>query len=343
MSGYLLGVDIGGTKCALVLATINGELLRREVLNTNTSQPPMETLKQLAALARERFSPDHLTSLRAIGISCGGPLDSARGLVLSPPNLPGWDAVPVTRFFSNLFGVPAALQNDANAGALAEWRFGAGKGSRNMVFLTFGTGLGAGLILNGQLYSGTNDLAGELGHIRLADSGPLAFGKHGSFEGFCSGAGIRLLGQAAVREAWQHNQGPAWCRTEAELATLTTQQLAQHACAGDALALKVFAESGKRLGQGLSMVIDLLNPEYIVIGSVFARCESFIAPAAHAVIAREALPGAAAVCRVVPAALGEQIGDYAAVGVAQLALSSADKHATTSKPACTASSVWPLA
>ncbi|UTA48347.1 ROK family protein [Simiduia sp. 21SJ11W-1] len=325
MGGFLLGVDIGGTKCALVLASAEGQLLRREALPTNTHQPPLETLRQLAALARERFSPSHLAELLAIGISCGGPLDSQRGLILSPPNLPGWDEVPITDFFSRTFGVPAALQNDANAGALAEWRFGAGRGTRNMVFLTFGTGLGAGLILNGELYSGTNDLAGELGHIRLAEEGPLAFGKHGSFEGFCSGAGIRLLGQAAVKAAWQKNQAPTWCRTEKELAELTTKHLAHHAANGDALAQSVFAESGRRLGQGLSIVIDLLNPQRIIIGSVFARCESLIAPAAQAVIAREALPGAAAACEIVPAALGETIGDYAAIGVAQLALKQAQR------------------
>src|SRR5690606_15592063 len=131
--------------------------------------------------------------LAAIGISCGGPLDSRRGVILSPPNLPGWDRIPVVEVFQQAFKVPVALQNDANAGALAEWLWGAGRGSHNMIFLTFGTGMGAGLILNGQLYSGTNDLAGEVGHIRLAPDGPVGYGKAGSFEGFCSGGGIKQL------------------------------------------------------------------------------------------------------------------------------------------------------
>ena len=119
----------------------------------------------------------------AIGISCGGPLDCARGRILSPPNLPGWDEVPVVSRLADRFGVPVRLANDADACALAEWRFGAGRGTQNMIFLTFGTGLGAGLILDGRLYRGASSSAGEVGHIRMAVDGPLGYGKRGSLEG----------------------------------------------------------------------------------------------------------------------------------------------------------------
>ena len=122
-------------------------------------------------------------NLKRIGISCGGPLDSKKGMIYSPPNLPGWDKCLLQRYLQMKFGVETALQNDANACALAEWLMGAGRGTSNMVFLTFGTGMGGGLILNGRLYSGTNDLGGEVGHIRLAKDGPVGFGKAGSFEG----------------------------------------------------------------------------------------------------------------------------------------------------------------
>ena len=124
---------------------------------------------------------DQACSLRsqqtaAVGISCGGPLDSKKGLILSPPNLPGWDNVPVTKLLSEALQVPAFLQNDADACAIAEWRFGAGQGCENMVFLTFGTGLGAGLILNGKLYQGASGMAGEVGHLRLFDNGHIGYG-----------------------------------------------------------------------------------------------------------------------------------------------------------------------
>lgn len=148
--------------------------------------------------------------IAGIGISCGGPLDSRRGVILSPPNLPGWDEVPVKAYFERETGAPAMLRNDADACAVAEWRYGAGRGCRNMVFLTFGTGFGAGLILNGALYSGSCDMAGEIGHIRAPGDPayrPVGYGKSGSFEGYCSGGGIAELGRAIALEA--HPAGPA--------------------------------------------------------------------------------------------------------------------------------------
>lgn len=125
---------------------------------------------------------------KKVGISCGGPLNSTAGIIEGPPNLPGWNNVKIADILTSHYGVFASLQNDANACAVAEWKFGAGKGAQNMIFLTFGTGLGAGLILNGRLYSGTNDNAGEIGHIRLEEFGPSGYGKSGSFEGFAVAA-----------------------------------------------------------------------------------------------------------------------------------------------------------
>ena len=167
-----------------------------------------------------------------------------------------------------------------------------------MIFLTFGTGLGAGLILDGKLYEGTNGMAGEAGHIRLAADGPEGYGKRGSFEGFCSGGGISRLGSLMGCEG-------------------TAKELSERAKAGDREALAVYRASARKLGLGLSMLIDLFNPERIVIGSVFARSEALFREEMEKVIAQEALAEAAAVCTVVPAALGDAIGDCAAVAVAQ--------------------------
>ncbi len=296
----LLGIDIGGTKCAAVSARGSAahiEITDKVTVPTDISISPEEMLDRLL-LAAAHFPPP-----ARIGVSCGGPLNSREGLVLSPPNLPGWDRVPIAAMLRERFGVPAKLQNDANACALAEWRFGAGRGTENMLFLTFGTGLGAGLILGGRLYTGTNDFAGECGHIRLAETGPEGYGKAGSFEGFCSGGGlVRLARQMAQDNA--RADLPADC---------TAKTLAEAAERGDAFARKVFRKSGEMLGRGLAVLIDLLNPERIVIGSVFARSGRLLAPSMEEAIRREALPGAAEVCTVVPAALGDALGDYAAV------------------------------
>lgn len=312
----ILGVDIGGTKCAVTFGRCEGsdiEIADKVSFATTTCA---ETIDNLKSGIRQIMERNGLTSENtySIGISCGGPLDSRTGVVMSPPNLPGWDNIPIVRILSDEFGVPAAIHNDANACALAEWTFGAGKGSRNMAFLTFGTGLGAGLILDGKLYSGTNDNAGELGHIRLSDFGPVGYGKSGSFEGFCSGGGIRQLAQSLVKERLQMGSSVSWC-PDGDIEKITAKVVADAAREGDALAKEIYDISSRYLGIGLSILIDIINPEVIVIGSIYTRNEDMMKPVMESVIAREALPLAAKVCRIVPAALGEAIGDYAALSV----------------------------
>ena len=314
---FLLGFDIGGTKCAVMTADYeNGQitLLEKKKIDTAAYLSPYEIIDRLITLADEicHKKPE------AIGISCGGPLDSKKGIIMSPPNLPGWDNVNIVEIIKNHFGVPVHLQNDANACAVAEWKFGAGRGKNNVVFLTFGTGLGAGLILDGRLYSGTNDNAGEVGHIRLEKSGPVGYGKAGSFEGFCSGGGIAQLGIMMAVDAVKKGISPAYYTEGMTPSEVTAKTIADAANAGDETALEVYRTCGEHLGKGLSIIIDILNPEVIVIGSVFARAQNLLWDSARAVIEAEALPLSTNVCSVLPAQLGEQIGDYAAIATALL-------------------------
>ncbi len=314
---FLLGFDIGGTKCAVMTANYtDGQitLLKKEKIDTDKSLTPYEIIDKLIVLADSICDE----SPEAIGISCGGPLDSKKGVVLSPPNLPDWDNIPIVDIIKNHFGVPTHLQNDANACAVAEWKFGAGKGKNNVVFLTFGTGLGAGLILDGKLYSGTNDNAGEVGHVRLAKDGPVGYGKKGSFEGFCSGGGLSQLGFKMAKEALSKGICPAFFKDGMTQSEVTAKTIADAANAGDETAIEVYKVCGEYLGKGLSIIIDILNPEVIVIGSVFARAQNLLWDSAKAVIDDEALSLSAKVCEVVPAKLGEQIGDYAAIATALL-------------------------
>ena len=213
----IVGIDIGGTKCAVILGQTDHEgqpvIIGKKILQTKDYPDPYQMIGQMQQEMELLlgFYQIDIKTVASIGISCGGPLDSARGIILSPPNLPGWDEIPVVKLFVEKYGIPTAIQNDANACALVEWLMGAGKGTSNMIFLTFGTGMGAGLILNGKLYSGTNDLAGEVGHVRLKETGPVGFGKAGSFEGFCSGGGIAQLAKLIVSERLKKNQQVDFC------------------------------------------------------------------------------------------------------------------------------------
>ena len=259
----LAGIDIGGTKCAVCLGETAGDgvqvIAKRRFLTLPT---PAATLAEIGETLATLLAEHPTSRPTAVGISCGGPLDSRAGLILSPPNLPGWDRFDVVAPLRARLGVRVVLQNDANACALAEWRWGAGRGCRNMVFLTFGTGMGAGLILDGRLYSGANDMAGEVGHVRLEHAGPVGYGKAGSFEGFCSGGGIAQLGRSLAAERLAAGQPPAFCHSVADLPDVSAEKI------------------------GL------------------------------ATLAEEALPISLAVCQIVPAGLGEAVGDLASLSVA---------------------------
>ncbi len=306
---HYIGIDIGGTKTAVLLIDSNGKVIERTQTPTEVGKDAWKT--SVEGMKENIRKLIKLAKVEAIGISCGGPLDSKKGLILSPPNLPGWDEVPITDIFQKEFDIPAYLQNDANAGALAEWKFGAGKGFDNVIFLTFGTGLGAGIIVNGKLLSGTNDYGGEVGHIRLEEEGPIGYHKRGSFEGFCSGTGLAQMMSFELLCLTEEIGKKAMLEKYKLPGEVTGRDVVEWANAGDELALKVVDKSGRYLGKGLSVLIDIINPEMIIVGSMGVRLGNLLFDPA-----REAVPGAAEVCRIIPASLGEAIGDYAALCVA---------------------------
>ena len=190
-AGWILGFDVGGTKTAALAGTVSGDILDREEFASRPERGFTPMWRNLTRTGKTMVARHGLPS--GIGVSIGGPLDSDRGIIYSPPNLPGWDSIPLKAMLEDDFGVEAEVEHDAKACALAEWLFGAARGKRNVVFLTFGTGLGAGLILDGRLYRGSTDNAGEVGHWRIAEDGPPVYGKRGSWEGYSSGAGIAAL------------------------------------------------------------------------------------------------------------------------------------------------------
>lgn len=320
---YSLGVDIGGTKCAVILgkgelsSDISGFIIDKISFPTCVSRGWRQIMAEITDKAEELLKRNSVEygSLIGIGVSCGGPLDSKKGIVNCPPNLPDWDGVPVADMLSEHFRVQCVIHNDANACAVAEWRFGAGRGYDNVVFLTFGTGMGAGLILDGRLYSGTCDGAGEIGHIRLSDGGPAGYGKAGSFEGFCSGGGIKNLAIITAEEYLKNGKKSILLEDGIKEEVLTAKNVAEAMYKGDEFAIEVFEKCAEKLGQGLSIIIDILNPQAIVIGSIYERNEEFFLPRVKSVIRREALGFNRAVCEILPAQLGDSIGDYAALGV----------------------------
>lgn len=298
----LLGLDIGGTKTGLLLGDAGGEVLRRIEVPTPADEPFEPAIEKILAAAEALLVECRSEGLGAPGrvsVSVGGPLDIQRGILYAPPHLAAWGEAPLKARLEEEFCLPVSVEHDGNAGALAEYYFGAGRGARNMIFLTMGTGLGAGLILNGQIYHGSSDMAGEVGHVRMAEDGPRQYGKAGSWEGFCSGAGLVSLANWTQPGRWPED--------------LTTRELVRRALDGDPSARAVVAESGRWFGRGLAMLVDLINPDVIVIGTLAVVLGDLLLEPALAVLREEALPRASGVCRIVPAELGSRLGDTAAL------------------------------
>lgn len=310
-----IGLDIGGTKCAAVVGTADTDvnILDKIVFPTagKTPEQILTLFSNFIEEQRKKYTVD------GIGIACGGPLDSKNGIIKKPPSLPLWDGIKIVEYFENKFGIKTYLKNDADACAVAEWLYGAGKGTQNMIFITFGTGFGSGLILNGKLYSGTNDNAGEIGHVRLRKNGPVGYNKAGSCEGFCSGSGIRRLALLELEKLKKKNIVPEFVQKVGGEDNISAKTIAEFARQGDKFCLGIYKKSGKMLGETLSILIDLFNPEKIVIGGVFMRSGDLMYPYAEKVIKRESLCYAREVCEIVPAKLHENIGDVSALAVAK--------------------------
>ncbi|WP_099223046.1 ROK family protein [Listeria costaricensis] len=305
MSNYVIGLDIGGTKCACLLGKYhNKELQIIDKKRWVTPSTPQEAIARFMTHC-DAFIAEH--PVKAIGTSCGGPLDAEKGIILSPPNLPGWDKIKIVQQFATHYGLPVRLENDANACALAEHRFGAGQDAQHLIFLTFGTGMGAGLILDGRLYRGKSGQAGEIGHLRIRDNGPVGFGKAGSFEGSCSGAGIATLAQKHWEELFP---GKSFDAKNA------ARDLAFLANDGHPLAKSLYQEVGHQLGAGVALLIDAFNPEKIIIGSIYERQTALLEPSMMDRLRAECLPQNLADCKIVPAKLGDAIGDFASLTLA---------------------------
>jgi glucokinase len=314
----IAGIDIGGTKIAVALADTTGELLALARFPTRLELGPHRVLDNAVA-ELERMSAE-LGGARpsAVGIGCGGPLDRRRGVILSPPNLPGWDEFPVVEIVERALGVPTLLDNDANASALGEHRHGAGRGLSNLVYVTISTGIGGGIILGGELFYGLADGAGEVGHIPvLLDDGPrCGCGARGCLESLCSGTSIarrareRLLAGGQSSLLSNHLEG------------VTAKAVAEAAREGDSLAQDVWDETIRYLAHGLSSVIVTLAPEAIILGGGVASAgEQLLAPLRRLLAERVKILPVEEV-RILQASLGGDSGIHGALILGERALAS---------------------
>jgi glucokinase len=312
---YVLGVDVGGTKLATVLATRDGQVLHKVRLPTQARRGAEFGVARLISMLRRNLAETGVdkAEIVGIGVACGSPMDAEQGIILGPPNLQSWNPVPIKSLLEAEFGLYTQLENDANAGALAEWLFGAGRGKRHVLYMTMGTGIGGGLILDGQLYRGANGNAGEVGHMRVVpQGGPLcACGKRGCLEAFCSGPAIARRTRVALKNA---PDSPI-LEMAGSLEAVTAEHLFLTARRGDALALQLVDQTAHYMGVGLANVIQILNPEVIVLGTIATEQGDFFLDRVRRVVQEETWPQMSEVVEILPSPLGNRVGDYGAISV----------------------------
>ncbi len=259
-----VGVDLGGTKIYSLTATAEGEVLGEDRCPTQAAAGPEAVIGRLVESVRRALDQAGATTdeIVGVGLSTPGPCDPARGIVTNPPNLPGWGDVPLARFVSERLGVPTVLENDAAAACYGELRFGAGRGYQHIVYVTLGTGIGGGIIIDGRIYGGASGAAGEVGHLIIAEDGPLCgCGNRGCLEALASGLAI-------AREAAAALDGGR-CPVLAELvdeATPTAELVHQAALQGDATAREIIERAGHHLGLGLAGLLNCFNPQALILG-----------------------------------------------------------------------------
>jgi glucokinase len=258
-------IDLGGTKVRAVVAGLDGKIVGETIRPSESGegQEPVidrmvETLEASAAKAGASIS-----DLRAVGVASPGALDLVHGLVQEAPQLPGWNGVPLVEIMSKRLGIPVLLENDANAAALGEARFGVGRGTRFLVYLTISTGVGGGIIIDGNVYHGVSGAAGELGHLVVWFNGPRCLcGERGCLEAIASGTGLMWRAQELVERA----AAPGLTRLLREKGELHARDIAAAARAGDEDAQRLFDEAGLYLGVALANYVNIFNPEMIVLG-----------------------------------------------------------------------------
>jgi len=314
-----LGIDLGGTKIAAGVVSAQGELRGVARAVTPAREGVNAVVRAMADVAREaaRSAGVGVRRLAGGGVGAPGPIDSVAGLVVSPPNLPGWRDVALGRLLGRALGLELglALENDANLAGLAEYRFGAGRGCSPLLYLTVSTGIGGAFLLDGKLVVGARGAAGEVGHLMLVPNGPLCgCGNRGCLEALASGTAVARRARESVRRSVPSVLTE---RFASRPSRITAAVVADVARAGDPEAQRILSEAMEHLGRGVAGVVNLLNPERVVIGGGLSSLGAVLFDPVRRAVTRHANALAASSVSVVAAQLGAHSG---LIGAAALAM-----------------------
>ena len=324
MKQLVIGIDLGGTKISTALADDSGKIIAHDYRETRAEEGQEVVVGRMLDAARQVMAQAEVETAQvsAVGIGAPGPLDIEAGVVVDPPNLPGWNRVPLKQLIETELAITTFLDNDANAAALGEHRFGAGRGTEHMIYVTASTGIGGGLILDGKLYHGVGGFAGEVGHITILPNGPLCnCGNRGCLESLASGTAIAR----EARERVAHGTPTLMADlSEGDPKRITAKLVAEAANRGDAEAQHILSVAMNHLGIGIASLVNLFNPQLVVIGGGLTNVGDPLFGPVRRAIDRHAFATTAQGVRVARAELGANAGVMGAVAVALAHLDTAN-------------------
>ncbi len=309
--GYVIGIDFGATHLNLLVADISARILEEIEVEIDIQDGPKACLAEADSRVQELLAKTHLDlkDVLTIGVGVPGPIVAAAGMVVAPPIMPGWDGYPIRDTLQKLWGCPVSVNNDAELGALGEWAAGAGRGERNLAYIKVGTGIGAGLLLDGQIYRGVTGSAGEIGHLTIDENGPVcACGNQGCLEAI---AGGRAIAQQA-RQSVQHGQRTQLASIQ-PVESITARDVAAAARRGDLLAQQILARAGMHIGIAIAGLVNMFNPGMVIIGGGVAQTGDILLEPMRQTVQRRSLPAATRVVRITTAMLGRRSSSMGAV------------------------------
>ena len=315
MDAYAIAVDLGGTHVRAAVVAPDGRVVHAVRDRTRAEEGPDAVVSRLIRLARTALAECERENVVGVGVAAPGPVDPDRGVVMYPPNLPGWGEVPLARLLADALGMPVWLGNDANLAALGEHRFGTGRDVHHMIYITISTGVGGGIIVNRRLLTGALGMAAEIGHMPLIPEGPLcSCGHRGHLEALASGPSLAREARAAIERGWPT------CLAELDRPP-SAEDVVAAARSGDRVALELLARAGAHLGRAMALLVHLFNPERFVVGGGVSNAGDLILEPARRAARRHVLPAYRHTFDVVPAGLGDNAG---VVGAAALVFEAAE-------------------
>ena len=301
--GLVGAIDMGATHMSVAIADFTARILQEAEYSFNIKDGPKVCLAEanqnlLNLLESQGLS---LSNISAIGIGVPGPVNTEAGMVVAPPIMPGWDRYPIRTSLEKMWGCPVTLNNDAELGALGEWAYGAGRGEKNIAYIKVGSGIGAGLILNQQIYGGTTGAAGEIGHLTIDENGPLCnCGNHGCLEAFAGGHAIASQGQLLVQS------GKRTLLAELPLEKITAHEVAEAARRGDLPAQEILRRAGTFIGIAIAGLINLFNPSIVIIGGGVAQVGDIITTPIRQAVRERAMRASEQSVRITTGMLGRR-------------------------------------